>query len=65
MEIPMKPHTTEGIAASNSMIILSISFMRPVQNSEMNIAAPRPKGTAIAMARMVTLPVPTISASTP
>ena len=32
---PMKPQTMEGIAASNSMTILSVSFTFPFANSEM------------------------------
>ena len=62
---PMKPHTTDGIAASSSMVILRTSFHRGPQNSETNTAAPSPKGTAKAMARAVTLAVPAMSASTP
>src|SRR5690242_13563331 len=62
---PMKPQTTLGIAASNSMTTLSVSLTFPEQNSETNTAAPRPKGTAINIARKVTLSVPTMSARTP
>ena len=32
---PMKPHTMEGIAASNSISTLSVSFTLPWANSEM------------------------------
>ena len=52
---PMKPHTTEGIAASNSITILSVSFQRGRQNSETKIAVPTPKGTAINIASKVTV----------
>ena len=62
---PMKPHTTDGIAASNSIVTFSVSFTRPWQNSETNTAAPMPNGTAITIATPVTLSVPTMSASTP
>ena len=62
---PMKPHTMLGIAASSSMMIFKISRSLPVQNSEMKIAAPRPKGTAISIATPVTLSVPMSSASVP
>ena len=62
---PMKPQTTDGMAASSSMTILSVSFTRGPQNSETKIAAPMPNGTAITMASAVTLAVPAISASTP
>ena len=62
---PMKPHTTDGMAASSSMVTLSDSLARGPQNSEMKTAAPMPNGTASAMASRVTLAVPAISASTP
>ena len=62
---PTKPQTTEGMAASSSMVTLSDSLARGPQNSEMKIAAPIPNGTANAMASAVTLTVPAISASTP
>ena len=64
-EMPMNPHTTEGIAASSSMTILSVSLTRLLQYSERNTAAPMPNGIAISMANTVTLPVPTRSANTP
>ncbi len=47
------------------MTILRGSLTRLRQNSEMNIAAPSPKGTAIAIAVTVTLRVPRMSESTP
>ncbi len=62
---PINPQTTEGMAASNSTTILRISRILVGQNSEMKIAVPIPNGTAINIARQVTLPVPTIRASTP
>ncbi len=62
---PMKPHTTEGIAASSSTRTFSASRTRPVANSAMKIAAPRENGTETSMARPVTLAVPTMSASAP
>ena len=34
-ESPMKPHTTEGIAASSSTATLSASRVRPLANSAM------------------------------
>ena len=60
---PMKPQTTEGIAASSSMTIFSVSFDARPQNSETKTAAPSPNGTAMSIASPVTLTVPTISAS--
>ena len=62
---PMNPHTTDGMAASSSITILSVSLIRCPQNSETKIAAPMPNGTAINMASAVTLAVPAISASAP
>ena len=62
---PMKPQTTLGIAASSSIMILSVSRTRGAQNSERKIAAPRPNGTAITIASAVTLSVPTVSANVP
>ena len=62
---PMNPHTTEGIAARSSMIILNVSLSFGLQNSDTNIAAPSPKGTAIHIAKTVTLKVPTIKAKAP
>jgi hypothetical protein len=62
---PIKPHTTLGMAASSSMTIFKVSLSLGPQNSDTKIAAPRPKGTAIAMASTVTLKVPTVSASVP
>ena len=64
-EMPMNPHTTEGIAASSSITIFSVSRTRGPQNSETNTAAPSPNGTAISIASPVTLNVPAMSASTP
>ena len=61
----MKPQTTDGIAASSSMTILSVSLHLLPQNSETKTAAPSPNGTAITIASTVTLNVPTMSASTP
>ena len=62
---PMKPQTTEGIAASSSTRTLRLSRSLPVANSAMKMAAPREKGTATSMARPVTLAVPAISARAP
>ena len=62
---PMKPQTTLGMAASSSITIFNVSFVLPVQNSETKIAAPNPKGTAITIASVVTLRVPTMSAPMP
>ena len=62
---PTKPQTTEGIAASNSMVIFRNSRVLPLQNSETKIAAPSPKGTARPMAMITTLPVPRIRARAP
>ena len=62
---PMNPQTTEGMAASSSITTFRVSLVLPVQNSETKMAAPTPKGTAMTMARKVTLKVPTISAPTP
>lgn len=64
-ESPMKPQTTEGIAASNSMTIFNVSLSRGPQNSETKIAAPSPNGTAMSIARSVTASVPTVKASVP
>ena len=61
----MNPQTTEGIAANSSIRILHISFNLGPQNSETKIAAPRPNGTAMIMAKTVTLNVPMIRAKTP
>ena len=61
----MKPHTTEGIAASSSMIILNVSLSFGPQNSDTKIAAPSPNGTAIHIANVVTLKVPKIKAKVP
>ena len=47
---PTNPQTTEGMAASSSTVILSVSLARGPQNSEMKMAAPMPNGTASAMA---------------
>jgi hypothetical protein len=63
--MPMKPQTTEGIAAKSSITIFKVSLVRWPQNSETKMAAPRPKGTAINIASSVTLAVPAISARTP
>src|SRR5437763_551819 len=41
---PMKPHTTDGMAASSSITILSHSLTRGAQNSETKTAAPTPNG---------------------
>ena len=65
MVSPTNPQTTEGMAASSSMVILSVSLARGPQNSERKTAAPMPNGTASTMASRVTLAVPAISASTP
>ena len=62
---PMKPHTTEGIAASNSITIFNPSLSFGPQNSEIKMAAPNPKGTEISTAKQLTLAVPKISASIP
>jgi len=62
---PMNPQTTDGMAASSSMVTFSVSFHCGPQNSEMKIAAPIPNGTAINIASTVTLAVPAINASTP
>ena len=61
----MNPQTTDGIAARNSMTILKVSFSFGLQNSDIKIAAPSPKGTAINIANAVTLNVPIINASVP
>ena len=65
MERPIKPQTTDGIAASSSTRIFRNSRVRPVANSPMYMAAPREKGIAISMASPVTLAVPTIKARAP
>jgi hypothetical protein len=62
---PMNPHTTLGIAANSSMTIFSVSRNRGPQNSDMNIAAPNPNGTAMTMASAVTLNEPTVNAQVP
>ena len=59
---PMNPHTTEGIAAKSSITIFRVSLSFGLQNSEMKRAAPKPNGTAMTIARTVTLMVPVISA---
>src|SRR5262249_10300883 len=62
---PMKPQTMDGMAASNSMMILSDSFTLPFANSEMYTAAPSPTGTAMMRAMKVVTNVPTINATAP
>ena len=62
---PMKPQTTDGMAASSSMTIFSPSFQRGLQNSDRKTAAPIPKGTAMAIESAVTAPVPAMSARAP
>jgi hypothetical protein len=62
---PMKPHTTEGMAARNSITILSVSRVFEPQYSDTKIAAPSPAGTAISMASAVTATVPASSATMP
>ena len=59
---PMKPQTTDGVAARSSTSTFSVSRVLPVANSPMKIAAPRAKGTATSIAPTVTLAVPTIRA---
>ena len=61
----MNPQTTEGIAASNSMIILNVSRSFGLQNSDTKIAAPSPNGTASSIAKAVTLKVPRMRANVP
>ena len=62
---PMKPHTTDGIAARSSITIFSVSLSLGEQNSEMKSAEPKPNGTAISMESIETLTVPAIRANTP
>ena len=62
---PMKPQTTDGVAARSSTSTFSVSRVLPVANSPMKIAAPRAKGTATSIAKPVTLAVPTIRARAP
>ncbi len=62
---PMKPQTTEGMAASSSTVTFRNSRVLPVANSAMKIAAPSEKGMATSMASPVTLAVPAISARMP
>jgi glycogen operon protein len=58
-------HTTDGMAASSSMTTFRVSLSLGPQNSEMKIAAPSPNGTAMIMARPVTLNVPIMRANAP
>lgn len=46
-------------------MILNVSLSFGLQNSETKIAAPSPNGTAIHIAKVVTLKVPTIKANAP
>ena len=62
---PMKPHTTEGIAASSSTRTLRYSRARGEANSPMYRAAARENGTAVSTARPVTEAVPRIRANAP
>ena len=62
---PMKPHTTEGIAASSSITTFRISFNRAPQNSDMKIAPPKLNGTAMVIAKIATLKVPKMMRAAP
>ena len=62
---PMKPQTTDGMAASNSTRTFRNSRVLPAANSAMKMAPPREKGMATTMARPVTLAVPAIRARMP
>jgi len=61
----MNPHTTDGMTARNSITILNVSLNVGEQNSDTKIAAPSPNGTAINIAKDVTLNVPKINAKVP
>ena len=62
---PIKPQTTDGIAASSSTRTLRNSRTLPEANSAMKMAPPSEKGMATTMARPVTLAVPAIRARMP
>src|SRR5688500_3809066 len=61
----MNPQTMDGIAAKSSMTIFRASLVRLEANSDTYTAAPKPSGTASAMASPVTDNVPASSARMP
>ena len=61
----MNPQTMDGMAARNSIKTFRTSRVRVVQNSDTKIAAAKPTGTAMIIARSVTDAVPARRARMP